>query len=197
MRAFVARCSLHVSRMTLLVAIVVFSSCAKKDPVSTKTFADVDSLISAQIKSLPGNTLKKSVEIGGKKDEISFKPDSLQWSNELDIFRQLDQVNKASFLDAYVVSDIRDTNSNLTIREIKANRLVPVSLIRFYFLRTPKDLRKIEAAWTEENALYKNDRTMVLELNERHLVSHYRIEGTQKMVMSDSVKFLITGEVLE
>jgi hypothetical protein len=174
------------------ILIIVLFSCVQQKQSATKTFYDIDSLVTLQIKSLQGLQLNKSVEIDGKKEQTSYRPDSLQWAHELDIFRQLDQVNKASFRDAYVVTDTKDVNSNLTVRELKANRPVPVSLLRFYYLRTPKDLRKIEASLMEENSLYVNDRKMMLELGKS-----YRIEGIQKMVMSDSVKFVVEGNVVE
>ena len=195
---FSARCKVHVVRLTLLFAIVFLSSCSQSGPTGSKSFYDIDSLVNLQIDWLHGYTLNKAVEIDNKREETSFVPDHTQWVNELEIFRQLDQLNKASFRDAYVVTDTRDTNSNLMVREIKANRPVPVSLVRFYYLRTPDDLRKIEAEWTEENALYVNSRSMTMELerfNDVHLVHRYRIEGVQKMVMSDSVHFVIAGEV--
>lgn len=183
-------------RVSILIVVVLFG-CSRQQPTQ-KTFYDIDSLITLQLKSLDGYTLSKSVEIDRKKEETTFVPDSLQWVNELDIFRQLDQLNKASFRDAYVVTDTRDANSNLMVREVKATRPVPVSLVRFYYLRNPEDLRRIEAEWTEENPLYVNKRNMTMELerfNDVHLVHRYRIEGFQKMVMSDSVHFVIAGEV--
>ncbi len=187
------RCTLHVVRCsTILLAIVLFSACSEKQSVSTKTYYDIDSLVTLQIKSLQGLQLHKSVEIDGKKEQTTFTPDSLQWAHELDIFRQLDQINKSSFRDAYVVTDTKDVNSNLTVRELRANRPVPVSSVRFYYLGTPKDLKRIEASLMEENSLYVNERTMTIELGKS-----YRIEGIQKMVMSDSVKFVVEGNVVE
>jgi hypothetical protein len=187
--------TLNIARCTcfLLLAIVFCASCTQQKSGGTKNFYNVDSLVTQQIKSLKGHKLNKSVRIGDKKDSASFAPDTMQWANELDIFRQLDQVNKASFSDAYVVTESRDIKSNLTVREIKANRLVPVTLLRLYYLRTPADLRKIEAMWAEENTLYINDRKLTIELD--RIMHKYRIEGFQKMVMNDSVKFLIEGEV--
>jgi hypothetical protein len=189
---------LLIKRSSLLLVVVLFG-CAKKQSADLKTFYNVDSLVSAQQKLLQtsGYHLVKSVEIDGKKEHTTFIPDSLQWSHELDIFRELGQINKASFRDAYVVTDTRDTNSNLTIRELRANRKAPVSLVRFYFLRDATDVRKIEATLTEENTLYVNDRKLTLEMDDRHLVNYYRIEGSQKMVMSDNVNFVISGEVRE
>lgn len=180
--------------------MIVVSGCAQnKQDAQSKTFFNFDSLVNTEIQTLKNRfELSKFVEIDGKQEQTRFVPDSLQWAQELEIFRQLDAVNKASFRDAYVTSEMRDTNSNLTIREIKAQDEAPVSLVRFYYLRTPNDIRKIEATWFEENALYTNTRRMTMELESTSsgkVLHRYRVEGIQKMVMDDSVHFVIAGEV--
>jgi hypothetical protein len=183
------------TRIRLAIASVIFlSSCSEQKAVSTKTFYNIDSLVNSQVQSLGNHELVKTVEINGKQEQTRFVPDSLQWTNELDIFMQIDQVNKASFRDAYIVSDSRDTNSNLTLREIKAQRETPVPLMRLYYLNTPSDLWRVEATLQEENALYVNERKMVLEFEGQKL-HRYSIEGVQKMVMDDSVKFAIRGQI--
>lgn len=187
------RCTLHIARCTMLLfAIAGFASCSQKQSTATKTFINIDSLVSKQVTSLNGFQLKKTSEIDGKTEETTFTPDTTEWSRELESFRQLDQINKASFRDAYVVSETRDTNSNLMIRELKANRPVPVTSVKFYYLGSIKNLRKIEGEWIEENSLYINKRHVVMDLG-----ISYRIEGSQKMVMSDSVKFVIAGELVQ
>jgi hypothetical protein len=177
------------------VATIIIG-CAGKQPVARQnSFYNIDSLVTAQIQNLKKHELSKSVSIGDKKEDTHIIPDSLQWANELEVFRLIGQVNKASFRDAYEVSDVRDTNSNLMVREIKAQREVPVSLMKLYYLRTPDDLRKIEATLVEENAVYSNARRMVLELERNHELHHYRVEGFQKMTLGDSVPFVIEGTI--
>jgi hypothetical protein len=183
-----------------LTIAAIITGCSEEKAVGTKAFFNIDSLVSFQVQHLKGRyELNKFVQIDGKEEHTRFVPDSLQWANELDIFRQIDQVNKAAFRDAYVVSDSRDTNSNLTVRELKAQGDdTPVSVVRFFYLRDPADIRKIEATMREENALYVNTRQLTMEFepaNSIQLIQRYRIEGIQKMVMSDSVRFVIAGEV--
>jgi len=193
-----ARCTLNIAHLILVFAIVCLSSCSEKKGAAPKSFYNIDSLVTIQVQKLKGSELTKSVEIDSKSEQTKFVPDSAQWASELEIFRQLAQVNKAAFRDAYVVSDTRDTNSNLTVREIKAQREVPVSMVRLYYLRTPADLRRVEATFVEENTLYTNTRKMVMELqryNNVNLLHRYRIESLQKFIMDDSVRFTIAGEV--
>ncbi len=178
-----------------LVLGALLIGCAERQNVAQRSYFNIDSLVTNQVTALAKHQLNKSVSIGSATDQTSFTPDSLQWANELDVFRQLGQVNKASFRDAYVVSDIRDTNSNLMVREFKAQRPVPVTLMRVYYLRTPDDVGKIEATLVEENTLYSDTRRMILELERSHLLHRYRVEGYQKMVMDDSVRFVIAGEI--
>jgi len=184
----------------LVFAVVALTSCTQQKIASRERFLNFDSLVDTQLQRLRdhGYELNKSVQIDGKKEDTRFIPDSLQWASELEIFRQLDAVNKASFRDAYEVNDIRDTNSNLTIREIKAQQGAPVSLVKLYYLRTPADIRRIEATWFEENALYTNTRRMMMEFESVGTgltVNRYRVEGFQKMVMDDSVHFIIAGQI--
>ncbi len=186
----------------LWIAIVaaIGWSCTAPTVSAKKSIYDIDSLVNAQIGFLLNSkaALNKTVELGTNKSEARYVPDSLQWSNELEIFRQLDQINKASFSDAYVVSERRDTNSNLTVREVRSQRPVPVSSIRFYYLGNQSDLRKIEALITEDNPLYSNDRQLLMEferIGNRSFIHRFLIAGRQKMVMDDSARFIISGEV--
>ncbi|HZY79142.1 MAG TPA: hypothetical protein VFE50_06455 [Cyclobacteriaceae bacterium] len=185
----------------VLIVSVLLSGCAGAPSAQKKSFYNVDSLISFQVNNLKGKyELNKLVEIDGKKEETRFVPDSLQWAGELQIFRQIDQINKGAFRDAYVVNDSRDVNSNLTVREIRAQGEtdVPVSVVKFFYLRDISDLRKIEATLLEENTLYVNTRRLTIQFepaNSIHLVQRFRIEGLQKMVMNDSVRFVIAGEI--
>jgi hypothetical protein len=200
LKAVSKHCTLNVEQVILAFAIVALTSCTQQKIATTETFLNFDSLINTQLQRLEnhGYELNKSVQIDGKQEDTRFVPDSAQWASELEIFRQLDAVNKASFRNAYVVSDTRDTNSNLTIREIKAEQDAPVSLVRLYYLRTPADIRKIEATWFEETALYTNTRRMIMEfesIGTGLTVNRYRVEGFQKMVMDDSVHFIIAGQI--
>jgi len=179
----------------LSAMLLALAGCTGKPSATQNTFYNIDSLVSSQINSLKSRELNKTVSIGEKQEQIKITPDTTQWKNELEIFRLIAQVNKPSFRDAYLVSDVRDTNSNLMVREIKAQREVPVPLMKLFYLRSLDDLRKIEATVVEENAVYSNSRRMVLELARNHELHSYRVEGFQKMVMSDSVRFVIEGTV--
>lgn len=189
-------------RLAIFVVAItaLITSCSKPAPQAKKTFVDIDSLINEQLAVLHERNyaLAKAVEVGTDRDETRYTPDSAQWKIELEIFRQIDQINKPTFKDAYQVSDARDTNSNLTVTTLQATRPTPVSMLKIYFLRGRQDIRKIEAIVKDDNPVYRNDRKLTIELepvNEQLILHRYRIEGSQKMIMNDSVRFVIAGEV--
>ncbi|HRG11108.1 MAG TPA: hypothetical protein PLJ08_21220, partial [Cyclobacteriaceae bacterium] len=78
-----------------------------------------DSLINRQQQELLAAkaTLTKTVSLDSSIEEITFEVDSLVLAKELDVFRQLDIINKPGFKGQYKISDgEKDSRSNLTIR---------------------------------------------------------------------------------
>jgi hypothetical protein len=89
-----------------------------------------------------------------------------------------------------------DTRSNLLIRAFSTSRNLPVKYVNIYYKNTPDRIRKIEAGYTESNALYHSTRilTMVFEpIRDSVVLTSYSITGGQKMVMDDSLNYDIKG----
>lgn len=187
--------------VSLLVAIALLFSCSDKKIAGPKPFYNVDSLISIQVKHLKGKyELNKFVFIDEKEEHMRIVPDSTRWASELEVFRLIDQINKPAFRSNYDVTESRDTNSNLTVREIslRPGTEAPVLGVKFYYLRDPSDLRRIVAMVGTDNALYTKMQVFTIEfepVNGVQLVQRYRIEGTEQMVMDDVVHFVVAGEV--
>jgi len=156
-----------------------------------------DSLVTSNVIYLTKGkiSLSKEAKIGHKEDTITFQPDSIGWSNELDVFRQLDAYQKPAYRDAYEIADgMKDSQSNLAIREFKTTRAVPIPVIRFYYYQQLKNLKKVEAGYHENNTLYSTGRHLVMEFEEKNgkaILTHYTIDGLQQMILSDSVTYHI------
>ena len=163
----------------------------------------MDSLINIQVTNLVASRAQvfKAASLGDIKDELRFTPDSLAWANELDIFRQLDMINKPTNKGLYEITDgKKDAHSNLLVRSYMAKRDLPVKSIEVYYYKEFKNLKKIEAVYSESNALYFAKRSLIMNFDERKAVTiltHYAIAGVQKMIMSDSVHFTIKGNIVE
>lgn len=189
-----------MSRIVLLICYCawILSACNRTNQKYDKAYFDFDSLINVQVEGLlksQTTIIKKSV-INGKKNDSSFVPDSLKLANELDVFRQLDLINKPLYRNAYEIRDgEKDTKSNLLIRRYTSKTSSPVSFVIFYYRSSPLELKKIESVFHEENALYDTQRNLLLEFHDRSgslLLSRYSLSGTQKMILNDTVNFSVS-----
>lgn len=184
----------------LIPFVALLASCSAPDKITPGQFFDIDSLVTKQVELLSEGKFKlqKKVVIGVSNEQAALTPDSLQWSSELDVFRQLAIAGRPTNRDKYEISDIEDTRSNLRIRSYAAEK-TPVPELKIYYLNGIGDVRKIEATYYESNLLYTSQRNLELEFeggNARGLIRQYKVEGYQKIIMSDSVHFLIEANVV-
>jgi hypothetical protein len=181
--------------------LILLFSCGKKSKVVP--MYNIDSLVLAQVKNLAAEraTLHKSAVIGLQKDDSVFTPsDTSAWLNELDIFRQLDVINRPINRDNYIIDDgLFDPSSNLTVKAFSAVENLPVRYLRIFYQESIHKPRKIEALYDDQNALYKSGRSLLMEFNQvnnKTVLTAYTISGGQKMIMGDSVTFLIKGNIV-
>ncbi len=187
-------------RFLLVVALAWLGACTAREKKYVKAYTDLDSLVNAQITALKEEqqTLKKRAWLNQLASDTAYRPDSLAWTNELSIFRQLDAINKPTFRGAYVRETGTDSKSNLAVLSLTSNKPSTVPYIRFYYLNKPANLKRVEARFEESNALFSTYRQMEMqfeEINGQTLLKSFRVEGAQKMMLSDSVRFGIEATV--
>jgi hypothetical protein len=182
----------------LMAGCVFFlTACNRMDQRYDKAYFDFDSLINVQVAELIKSkvTINKISVINGKTDSSSFVPDSLNLANELDVFRQLDLINKPLYRSSYDLREgEKDTRSNLLIRSYRAKSPSPVPFVKFYYQASSNDIKKMESFFREENALYKTSRNLTLLFDDSSgspLLSGYQLSGSQKMILSDTVNFSV------
>lgn len=183
----------------LFVLLFVFAGCQPVNQEYDKPYFDFDSLIIAQERALVAthSTLNKKVMLNGQGDTSSRLLDSVTVAYELDVFRQLDLINKPLYTKAYKITDgKKDSQSNLIKREYIALTPSPIPVVTFYYQGSFDQLKKIESLYTENNSLYATQRKLILEFENssgKLLLSRYVLTGDQKMILSDSVQFSIEG----
>ena len=185
----------------LLCFVFLLSACNKKPVVGS--MYNIDSLVTAQINFLSDNKarLEKTAFISGQKDDSVYVPSGrLAWKNELEIFSQLQAINKPINRDYYIIDDnLFDPSSNLTVKAFSAIEKLPVRYLRVFYQESIQKPRKIEALYHDENELYKSGRKLIMEfrqINNKSVLTSYMIEGGEKMLLGDTVSFFINGNII-
>jgi hypothetical protein len=184
------------------VFVLLFgASCHEHKPVAG-VYYNIDSLLDRQISILLKRkaTLEKNAIVGEKNSSISFAPaDSAAWAEELELFRNLHVINKPVNRGLYKDSVRKDKNSNLTIRSFTALKPeLPIERIEIFYLNVPQDIRKIEAAFREENIMFKTTRQLRMDFRKRDtesIVSAYSVDGGQKMLLGDTVRYSVAAKI--
>jgi hypothetical protein len=185
---------------SILLLAASLLACEQANLKYDKPYFDFDSLVNIQIKkiSISKDSIRKDAVIDGKQDHSSFVIDSTRLAHEWDVFRQLDVINKPLYKGNYKITEGKDTKSNLRVRTYLSKIKSPVPFVRFYFQNEFKNIKKIESNYQEENALYFTERNLMMELDDlsgEPLIKNYAIAGSQKMILSDSVRFSIQGSI--
>jgi hypothetical protein len=182
-----------------IVALCCVAAC-NNAAVSTQKFFDFDGLITAQVQQLDQSkgVLEKSVTMDLTKSDSIYRPSAKAWESELEIFRDLEIINRPTYRDAYKLDDpLPDATSNLKIRQYVCDK-APLHLVRFYYQNEFSSLKKIEAGFTEKNILYSTSRSLLMEFEEHNgkpQLINYSMKGFQKMVFSDTVRFSVQGHI--
>lgn len=161
----------------------------------------VDSLLHAQAAQLTKlrATLDKEVLFGPGQEKVSLTPqDTTAWLRELEIFSVMESINKPVNRDQYKIEQSADKRSNLRIRSFSTTADLPVSYVHLYYQGRLSNIRKIEAAYSDTNGLYKTSRLLSMEfdpINGVPVMSSYSISGGQKMFLDDTVQYNIKGRV--
>ncbi len=183
-----------------LTLTALLCSCHHENVKYKKAYFDFDSLVNAQIQKL-GEVKAKLVKktfLNGKRDSTIFVPNTTQWKYELDAFQQVDVINKPLYRDNYLQKEQKDVHSNLIVRSYSAKIKSTIPEVKFFYQDNFKKLRRIEAIFREGNIVYTTARKLTMEFEEQKgvlVISDYRVEGFQKMMLSDTVKFLIEGKL--
>lgn len=183
----------------IFIALVFFYSCTqavKEKPINT--YFDVDALVNEQIEMLRQSDplLAKQISIEGQSERDTLNFDSLGWTNELEVFK-LANINKPTLKGEYeaVEKTIDDTKIWSYTAEKQS---LGIEFLHVYF-GSDSTLKKLEARYNEDNALYSSERNLEMafkNVDGKSILSNYRIYGKQKMIMKDEVEFSIESEIL-
>jgi len=110
------------SNYTIWLLLVLCVSCSQEKKSIHKYF-DFDGLIDDQVSQLSQRmrVLDKAADVSGNKSDSTFLPSDKGWQQELEIFRELEAINKPAFQQAYQVEDsLKDSKSNRSFTDCRA-----------------------------------------------------------------------------
>jgi hypothetical protein len=182
--------------------LVLLAACSQER--TQTTLFDVDSLIISQATELTAvkAVLHKEAFVGTGKDDTIYSPSTKEaWAAELEMFKKLDAVNKPVSKFSYIIDDsLFDVSSNLTVKAISAvSDDLPVKYIRIFYDDDIKSPRKIEALYDDRNEMYASGKILKMEFQEiddKNILTGYTIQGGQKMILGDSVTYVIQGKIV-
>jgi hypothetical protein len=178
-------------------------SCKQENLKYEKPYFDIDSLVQSQIRWLARNKVSvlKRTSLDANRDSVTAVPDTSQWKHELDAFQQMDVINKPMYKLEYRVEENRDIHSNLMVRsyvKIKSKVKSPVTSLNIFYQDNFKKIRRIASSYEESNLMYSTSRKLILEFEDHQtdvVLVHYKVQGFQKMILSDPVNFSIEGTI--
>jgi hypothetical protein len=185
----------------ILVAIgLCLTRCSQQQP--REKLYPIDSLLNEQVNLFQKHkvTLTKEASLKESEDEKNYLPKNrAAWVKELDILFQLATINKPGNKSNYIIdNELYDPGSNLTVKALTTKKDLPVRSLRVFYDRDPLQPRKIEAVFQEGNVLYSTARNLLLEfqqIDNKNMLTSYSIDGVQKMVLSDSVRFVVRARI--
>ena len=179
-----------------LIGILSCTNSEKREADSLKYY-DLNRLIDQQLVWLIelNPKIQKTAVLNGIPESSSMRLDSVQWTRELKIFRDAD-LNKSRLRQEYrIVEDLSEPNSNLKISLYEAinKEMMEVEYLKIFYVEEEDDLRKLEASVREKNALFSSKKMLYMTFEDNGngsiKIIHFKIEGQQKMILMDTVKF--------
>ena len=179
---------------TVFCALISCGNSQNSAVMQITPYYNVDSLIRSQVALLDSKrpSLEKRAWLKDEPDTITFSPDSAEWGRELEIFLQID-LNKPVLRDAYTVSNETGPEGEKIVAYIaKEAEDVQVDTLALYF--QGDRLRKIVGSYRENSVLFDTFRKVVLQFEDFEdgvRVRAYQIDGAQKMILQDTVRYRI------
>ena len=187
-----------------LVLTCILSACdPQKVPSNKGKFFDMVGLVDQQVGSLVKSqaNLTKEAVIDGDTNQTALLMDSTQWAEALAFFKEGD-INRPNLQDAYQVTEgLKDDKSNLLITTYNALNTAEngVTCLKVYYLRDPEKPMRVEAEIRENNLLYTAHKKLSMwfmeTLEQEPVLIAYGLEGYQKIVLKDTIKFKIHNRV--
>ena len=163
-------------------------------PTRRPLYFDVKGLVTQQVQQLNQRhaAVTKRVSLRNATPETVRVP-TVKWADELQIFFQAD-INKAALRGGYAVDSVLLPNGTLrrtyTRRPGQAN--APVT--RLLVVQRGTEPQELAATIVQQNNLFSTKKQLHCYFENGHL-RRYEVEGRQKLVLFDTLRYSAAGQV--
>lgn len=181
-------------------ALLVGCSTDSNAPVTSGAarkplYFDVKGMLTKQVQLLDQRhaAAQKQVSLRGSTPEDARVAD-VKWANELQIFFQAD-INKSALRGVYQVDSVALPGGLVQRRYTRkpGHDIAPVAQLSV--VSAGPETREISAEITQKNALFKARKHLLLKLT-KGMISSYAVQGSQKLVLFDSLRYSTAAQVL-
>lgn len=185
--------------ISLLTITLISCNTENNSSLNTNPYYNIDSLIENQVKILAENKAELTKVNGHSGDTtLSIVLDTTGWEQELQLFATMD-INKPALVDVYETTTLKDSVSNLLIRQYKSTaQKAEVQELNIYYFENIDNLKKISAKLHKENKLFNASRQLQMtftDINSRSVLKSYQLNGYQKLSLRDSIATNVVGEI--
>ncbi len=172
-----------------LLLLLVSSGCQKLKPESViiQSYPDLELLMLEQVDLLHGKTVEKTVMLGEESEFNSLRFDSTSWMSELSFLKEINP-NQPEYVGAFLKSE---EGSEVSLELAEGENGVLKSLI---YSKSADQFQYIKASFHEDKDIYSHHREVSMRFTDG-LLQSYEINGYQKMMLNDTVRFKISGIV--
>lgn len=161
-------------------------------------YYDIKGLIDEQLLLLDSVSpvLYKDAVINQTNEVQHYTPEDSAWIKELEVFLSAD-INKPMLVDSYSIEEQKLDSGTLLHYISRSPRDTAVDTL-MVTLDHEKKPKQIHAYLESSNLLFASVKTLEMnfeEVNNKHFVSGYIVEGWQKMITKDSLIFHIKAQV--
>lgn len=166
---------------------------------NTPAYYDLEGFLNRQIQYLQTTKplVTKTVTDGQGVAETQ-KVREINWERELELFKEVD-LNRPAIRDYFTLTRQTDPATGYTTETYVKK---PGSYTNVDFLEVELDpnrqLRRMRAATQQDNPLLYTQRHLQLSVApgpDQPRITSYRVQGVQKLILSDSVRYAIDAEV--
>ncbi len=175
-------------RIFLIGLLLSVGACEglKPDTIDLTSYPEVDQLLSNQHSLLSDQQLSKEVWLDGESETRLLQLDSAGWAEELAFLQEVNP-NQSGYVGAFDES----TKDNELVLKLKMDE--NGSLRNFSFTKESGNVL-IAATIHEDKDVYVHHKEIQINLFDRKILD-YEIEGYQKILLGDTIRFRISGSI--